>query len=185
MSTISSLFSLPTFFLDEKSSVWLRFDNISKVPSSEWKFEMKKGALEKEPILVIQRTSLGYRQLEFEDTDIFFGETFFFRAYILGYVLKIGDIGPWNCLVQDKSAYLIDFEDVSTRKETEVPFIFFSKFRSESQKEVFNLEFRKKKKEILEFAKSLECHLPEFDLLLRSMNIVPSEEYKTMMSLLI
>jgi hypothetical protein len=182
LTIIEKFFSLPTF-IETEQGTFLKFDNLSPIPSPSWKTTKEKGSFEPEEINVIERSSMGLRQLEFRDYDMWFGNTFFFRAFILAYILKIGDVGPWNCLLPlGKNPRMIDMEDVSTRKgESEVPFIFFSKFREKSIKDTFKAKFEEKKKDVISFCKELEPFLPEFDELMSKIGIKPSEEWKEMM----
>jgi hypothetical protein len=194
LTTIAEFFSLPSFLEDDDGNVWLKFRNLSPVSSSLWKTTKKKGSIEEKEIDVVDRESMGLRQLEFKDFDVWFGTTFFFRAFILAYILRIGDVGPWNCLTtwdKDQTDYeggvspmikMVDFEDSNTRKgESEVPFIFFSKFREKSIKPTFTKKFEEKKEDIIEFCHLLEPLLPTFDKLMFKTGIKPSEEWKVIM----
>lgn len=98
-------------FVMEGNEIWLKFKNLATKPKSEWKMSLQKGKLETEPVLVVERESLGYQQLsklsETEQYDILFGQQLYFKNYILMALLGVGDMGPWNTIVTGEHFLLL------------------------------------------------------------------------------
>ena len=77
-------------------------------------------------------------------------------------VIGTGDMGPWNILVSNDYAYVVDYEDNSGRSSIDVPTNFFSKTKDKQLIELVNRGFKNTKSQLLSYFKFLKSLLPMF-----------------------
>src|SRR3989338_2414396 len=154
------------FVPDINDNIWFVSKNLATTKPDKWKITFRKGALEPEPIPTIDqnRSSLGYNQLsglEYEEQyNYLFGDQMLFKTLILMAVLGTGDMGPWNILVSNDYAYIVDSEDNSGRTSIDIPTNFFSKTKDKQLIQLVNRCFKNTKSELLSYCKFLKSLLP-------------------------
>lgn len=162
-------------FCEDGDDVWLKFPNIATTDPSEWKYSISQGKLDKYPVRVIDRESLGYKQLSKEDlhkqVELLFGPDLFFKNYILMALLKVGDMGPWNTLITPKGKYIVDYDDNSARKEIKYPKDFFSKTNNKALISSLNDQFKLHFPALLKYYTDLAPKVKEIQELANSMSV--------------
>nr|WIL03481.1 hypothetical protein Cplu_406 [Cedratvirus plubellavi] len=114
------------FGKDDRGGLWLRSENIANRPYSEWTFTEKEGTLERGLVRIVNKESMGIKELHSVDDqtimEVLFGEEFMFLSYLNAALLGVGDQNLRNnLLLQGQeggyTSYLIDLEDNTGRKE--------------------------------------------------------------------
>jgi len=156
------------FVPDVNDNIWFVSKNLATTNPNKWKITYRKGSIETEPIPTIDqnRSSLGYNQLsalDYQDQyKYLFGDQMLFKTLILMAVIGTGDMGPWNILVSNDYAYVVDYEDNSGRSSIDVPTNFFSKTKDKQLIELVNRGFKNTKSQLLSYFKFLKSLLPMF-----------------------
>lgn len=153
------------FGSDSKDGLWMRSKNISRVPFSDWTYIEKEGGLEGGLVKIVNKESMGIRELHSVSDDIImevlFGKEFMFLSYLNAALLGVGDQNLRNnLLVEDGegnlSSYLIDLEDNTGRKEITCWSGVFSKPGKKLEKIVLEgMEKYKRKEEVQDYIRSL------------------------------
>lgn len=164
----------------------LIFRNISTVDPKEWKLkeiEDKFASSSTGKVNKISRKSMGIRQMhklsDEKRMDILFGKQFFIKVFIVGNLLRIGDLNPYNVITTNDRAYLIDYEENTTRgKFSEIKHIICK--GSDKHVNIIKDGIKKKPKTMKKLLDTIESKLPEIDAIMKEykQNIDIQEEWK-------
>jgi len=127
-------------------SIWVKYQNLATVSPDKWKTETKHDNINGMDVEIIVRESLGFSQLskltksEIEKI-LFDGDYPFYLAFLDAALLNCGDMGDHNSLVilgsNIPQAYLIDYDDSTTRTSFETYYDVYRK-TSSAQKSLFD-----------------------------------------------
>lgn len=152
------------FGKDSRGGLWLRSENIANRPCSEWTFTEKEGSVEGGLVKIVNKESMGIKELHSCDeetiTEVLFGKEFMFLSYLNAVLLGVGDQNLRNNLLlqgeEGYTSYLIDLEDNTGRKDITCWSGVFSKPGKKLERIILTgLEKYNRKEEVQEYIKAL------------------------------
>jgi hypothetical protein len=160
---------------DYNGDYWLTSRNLSKIDPKKWVLEEKQGSLEPVPIKTVNRESLGYNKAskvaESKMKELMFGERMMFNDFMLVALLGVGDMSLANVLFNGERAYIIDYDDNSSRTSISSPNEIFAHPRSKGFKTLIDNGFKKHKERAKEYYKRLLNKIPEFEELAKKYDV--------------
>lgn len=154
--------------------MYLVMKNLATTDSSQWKMEKvydkhvpkrdKSGTVSYGmEVLVVDRESMGVTQLsklsQSAQKDILFGAQFLIKGLILLALLRVGDVGYYNILVREGIAYIIDYEENTSRASfSELGHLLAR--QGEKSVSLIREGIREHKKRVNASMKEIESHIP-------------------------
>jgi hypothetical protein len=164
LEKLETKFLRMSFGKDSKDGLWMRSKNIANKPYSEWTFTEKEGGLERGLVKIVNKESMGIKELHSADeqtiTEVLFGKEFMFLSYLNAVLLGVGDQNLRNNLLlegeEGYTSYLIDLEDNTGRKEITCWSGVFSKPGKKLENIILSgLEKYNRKEEVHDYIKAL------------------------------
>lgn len=153
------------FLAEEGSKIWLQMDAFARTLPEEWEFEERMDTILGKMVKTVKRESLGTTQLwnktPEQVCEFLFGDYFLYRDYVVAAAFGCGDMGPWNCLVSDKDALIIDFEDSTTRTKIETAWGVFAKCPNIRLRAMIEAQVKKNKDRIFQVMDSIKTRRVE------------------------